>query len=130
MNPLGQAVTQDEVAREFIVRAVSQDELEFIVRPQRLQILECESIGFARVRTLYVDDLDNLLRNARQWAFAAGLEQNLIVGIQKMLHQRDDFALLQHGFAAGDLDEPAARTQTGHFAEHFFAASSCVHRKN
>src|ERR1019366_994987 len=109
----------NKVAGEFVVGAVGQDELEFIVRPERFQILEREGVGFAGVRTLHIDDLDDLLRNARQGPFAAGLDQHLVVGVQKLLHQGDDFALLQHGFAAGDLDQSASRTQPGDFAEHF-----------
>src|SRR5664279_3380951 len=119
MNALGQTMTQDEVAGEVVVRAVGQDELEFIMRPKRLQILGREGIRFARVRTLYVNNLDNVLRDARQGTLAAGLEQYLVVGVQKLLHHGDDFALLQHWLAAGDLDQSAERTQTGDFAEDF-----------
>ena len=31
-----------------------------------------------------------------------------------------DFALLQHGLAAGDLNQPAARTQRSTSLDHFF----------
>jgi len=41
----------------------------------------------------------------RQRALAAGLEQHLIASVEEVLHQRNDFALLQHGLAAGDLDQ-------------------------
>ena len=51
-----------------------------------------------------------------QGSFAAGFEQDLVVGVEELLHQRDDFALLQHGFAARDLDQAAAGAQAGNLA--------------
>src|SRR5208282_1791504 len=119
VNALSQPVILNKVARKFVVGAVGQDELQLVVRPERLQILEGECIRLTRVRTLYVDDLDDLFRDPREWTFAAGLKQNLVVGVQKLLHQGDDFALLQHRLAAGDLDEPAGRTESSDLAEHF-----------
>jgi len=68
------------------------------------------------VGTLHIDDLDDGFRDARQHAFAARFEQHLIIRVEKVLHQRDHFAFLQHGFATGDLDEPAVWTQARDFA--------------
>ena len=118
MNALCQFVIQDKVAGEFVVGAVCQDELDFVVWLERFQILECEGVWFAGVRTLHVDDLDDLFRDPRQDSFAAGLEQHLIASVQEVLHQRDDFPLLQHGLAARDLDQSTG-AQAGDFAEHF-----------
>src|ERR1700675_2466284 len=108
----------DTFALENLEALQSHDELKFIVRLERFQILECEGIWFAGMWALHIDDLDDLLRDPRQGALAAGLEQHLIASIQEVFHQRDDFALLQHGLAARDLDK-ATGAQTGDFAEHF-----------
>src|SRR5208282_23377 len=89
VNALSQPVILNKVARKFVVGAVGQDELQLVVRPERLQILEGECIRLTRVRTLYVDDLDDLFRDPREWTFA------------------------------GDLDEPAGRTESSDLAEHF-----------
>src|SRR5208282_647921 len=110
VNALDQSVMEDEVAGEFVVRAVGEDKLKFVVRFERFQIIESEGVWLARMRTLHIDNLDDSFRDPRQWAFAAGFEQHLIVGVQKLLHQGDDFAFLQHGLTAGNLDETAGRT--------------------
>ena len=83
-----------------------------------MQILERESIRLSRVRTLHIDDLNDLFRNTRQGAFAAGFEQDPIIGIEELLHERDDVALLQHRFAAGDLDHSAAWTEAGNLSQN------------
>ena len=69
-----------------------------------------KSVGLARVRTFYIHDLDDPAGHALERTLAAGLEQNSVARIQKTLHQRDKFALLQHGFAAGDFHQSAAGT--------------------
>ena len=48
--------------------------------------------------------------HALERTLAAGLEQDGVARIQETLHQRDKFALLQHGLAAGDLHQSAAGT--------------------
>ena len=42
-----------------------------------------------------------------QRTLAAGLEQHRVAVVQQALHQRHHFPLLQHGLAAGDLDQSA-----------------------
>src|SRR5204863_3723053 len=55
------------------------------------------------------------------------LQQNLVTPIEQLLHQWHDFPLLQHGFAARNLDQSAARAQARHFVQdlvtaHFLSA--------
>src|SRR5579863_2913664 len=65
-----------------------------------------------------------------QRALSTGFEQYGITIVQKTLHQGHDFPLLQHRFAAGDLDQ-SARTQHldlcgGFFHGHAMTAGESV----
>ena len=97
---------------------------------KRLQILNRECVGLAGVRAFHIDNLDDFFWHPRQRPFAAGFEQDLVVGVQKLFHQRDNIALLQHGFAAGDFDEAALGAQASYFAEYFLRDSFCCRRRS
>src|SRR6266478_711787 len=112
----------NEITRKLVVRAIAQHELDLIVGPERLQILDRKSIGLARVGTLHVHDLDDLHWHTRQGSLAAGLKQNLVAAVEQLLHKRNHFLLLQHRFAARDLDESTTRAQGNHLVEDFFPA--------
>lgn len=104
IDAAGEIVLADEVAGEFVVGAIGENEFQFVVSAKRVQILEREGIGFAGMGTLHVDNLDDFFGDMRERALATGFEQHLVVGVKELFHERDYFALLQHGFAAGDLD--------------------------
>src|ERR1039458_6021789 len=97
-----------EISGEFIIGAVRQDKLEFVVRFERFEIIEGESVRLARMRAFHIDDFDDLLWNSRQGAFAAGFEKHFVAASEQTLHERYHFALLQHGFAAGDFYQAVA----------------------
>src|SRR5215471_12672390 len=112
-------MTRDEVTRKFIVEPITDDELYFIMRHERLKVFHVKSVSFARVRAFHVDNLDHTLGDSRERPFAAGLEQYSEAAIQQALHQRYQFALLQHGLASGEFDQPPIWAQALHLVEHF-----------
>src|SRR5580698_7604586 len=120
VHPLRQIVPVSELLRELVVDAAAQDKFNFVVRGQGLEIFLAKSSARARVRTLHVDDLDDPGWNPLQWPLPTSLEQDAVAVVEEMLHQGDNFALLQHGLAAGDLDQPAAGTQPRNFVENRF----------
>src|SRR5580704_8695027 len=65
-----QALLLGKIARKFVVHTIADDELHFIVGRERLEIREVERIGFAGMRTLDVDDLDDTFRDSGQRALA------------------------------------------------------------
>ena len=66
VDAFGQTVAHDEVASEFVIGAVGQYKLDFIVRAERFEIFERERVRFSGMRTLHVYDLDDLLGNMLQ----------------------------------------------------------------
>ena len=40
-----------------------------------------------------------------EWAFAAGFDHEGVASVEQALHEGEEFFGLQHGFAAGELDE-------------------------
>src|ERR1700722_17512843 len=103
-HTLRQIMPFGELPGKFVVRPAAQNELDFIVCGQCRQVLQAKRAALARVRTLHVDDLDDARRNTLQRTLSAGLEQNRVPIVQQSLHEGDDFALLQHGLAARNLD--------------------------
>src|SRR5579871_142895 len=104
---------------KVIVSTAAQYEFDLILRRKRLKIIQSKSIGFPRLRALHVDYLDDPRRYLLQWALSACLEQNLIMAVKELLHERNKFAFLQHGLTACDLHQPAPRAQTAHLTQDF-----------
>ena len=121
-----------EVARELVIGAVGEHELHLVAPGKCVQVLTAKSIRRARVRTLHVHDLVDLFRHTGEQALATGLQQHGIAAVHESLHQRHQFALLQHRLAAGDLDKPHRRKPL-HFRQnlicrHFATAGKGVLR--
>src|SRR4051794_20995023 len=115
-----------EVARELVIAAATDHKFDFVVRLQDFEIFDMESVALTRVRTLHINDLHNTSRNPLQWPFAAGFDQYLVAGLKHSLHERNQFSFLQHGFAAGDLNQSRSWAQALNFIEdlvgrHFLA---------
>src|SRR4029077_15535931 len=73
VHPSAQLMTSHEVASEFVVRAITQHKLDFILRIERFEVFHVEGVGLARIWTLYVHDLNHTLGHPLQWPLAAGL---------------------------------------------------------
>ena len=98
----------DEVAGEVVVFAVGDDEFYFVVFGEGFEVFEAEGVGCAACAgTFDVDDLVDGFGDIGQRAFAAGLDHQREVLRQQAVHQRQEFFGLQHGLAAGELDEGA-----------------------
>ena len=75
---------------------------------ERFKIFEMECVRLRReCRAFHIDDFDDLTWNTLQRTFATGFQQNIVSRLEQSLHQGNDFALLQHWLAAGDLDQSA-----------------------
>src|SRR6185369_3878866 len=101
----GHEVVADEFASELVVVAVGEDELHFITLGESLQILRAEGSAFAGGRTFYVDDFVDFRRDVFKGTLAAGFDQNRVPKCEQPLHERNDFALVQHRFATCELDQ-------------------------
>ncbi len=119
---LRQAMPVGEVAGKFIVGATAQHKLNLVVRRQGLEIFGVEGVGLSRIWTLHVHDLDDFGGNPLQWPLSAGFEEHSIFSFQKLAHQRQQFPLLEHGFAAGDFHQPAVGTKLLHFVPHLLGS--------
>src|SRR5882762_184710 len=78
-------MARHEIPRKFIVDPIADDELYFVVREERFQVLEIECIRLARMRALHIHNLDDAMRNACQRTLAAGLDQRLLEAGYKVL---------------------------------------------
>jgi len=122
----------DEIASEFVIGAIGEDELDFVVGVEGFEIRLAKTIRGAGMRALYVHNLHDFRGNFVQWSLAAGLEQNFEAASHQALHQGHDFTFLQHGFAAGDFDQFAiGRAKSldfglNVFCGHFLAAGEGV----
>src|SRR5580700_6097533 len=105
-----QMMFASEPVGKVVVGAAAQDKLDFVLSIQALEVLHTKRVALAGVRTFHIDDLDDSGRNPLQRALSAGLKQNFVTAVQEPLHQRHDIALLQHGFATGDLNQTTTWT--------------------
>ena len=100
----------DEVAGELVVAAVGEDEFNLVAGCEGVEVFEAEAVGRRTgTRTLDVDDLVHGFRNIGQGALARGFDHELEAAVEEGLHEGEEFAGLQHGFAAGELDQAAGR---------------------
>jgi len=104
----GEAVGVDEVAGELVVGAIGEDELDFVVGGEGVEVFYAKGVGGgAGAGTLYVDDFVNGFGNGFQGLLTAGFDHENVISLEKAFHEGDEFAGLEHGFAAGELDEAA-----------------------
>ena len=76
----------DEVAGEVIIRAAAKDKLHFIAKCESIQIFKVKRLALARIRTLYIRNLNDPGWNLVQRPLPAGLEQNRVAAVQQALH--------------------------------------------
>jgi len=101
-------VVLDEVACEFIVCAIGEDELDFVVGGKGFEVFDTEGIGGGGgTGTFHVDDLVDGAGHGCERLFAAGFDHEGVVLREETVHEREEFAGLQHRLAAGELDEAA-----------------------
>jgi len=104
----GEAVGADEVAGEFVVGAIGEDELYFVVGGEGFEVFEAEGVGGGScARALYVDDFVDGAGHGCERLFAAGFDHEGVVAREQAIHEGEEFAGLEHGFTAGELDEAA-----------------------
>src|ERR1700734_1681347 len=92
------------------------------MRSQRLDILDMKCIGLAGIWALYIYYLDDFRWHLLQRALSASFKQYAISGFQQLEHEGDEFALLQHGLTAGNLNQTAAGVESSYLVPHFFGA--------
>ena len=102
-----QVVRADEVAGVVVVVARGEDELELVARGEGGEVLQAEAQMLAAAGAFDIDDLVDLGGDGFERTLAAGFQQQLVVEGEKLVQQGDEFALLQHGLAAGDFDQAA-----------------------
>ena len=101
----GEVVLGDEGAGEVVVGAVGEDELDFVVLREGGEVLQAEAVGGrAGSRALDVDDLVDGFGDEVEGALAGGLDHEGVAAGEELVHEREEFAGLEHGFAAGKLD--------------------------
>jgi len=102
----GEAVGVDEVAGELVVGAIGEDEFYFVVGGEGFEVFDAEGVGgSAGAGTLYVDDFMDRAGHGCEGLFAAGLDHEGVIVCQEAVHEGQELACLEHGFAAGELDE-------------------------
>lgn len=104
-----ETVAANEIAGVLVILTRGENELQFVARREGGEILQAETQVLAAAWALDVHDLVDLARDEFQWTLAAGFQQKFVAAGKKLLHEGDQLALLQHGLAAGDLDEAAFR---------------------
>ena len=105
---VGEAVGADEVAGELVVGAIGEDELDLIIRGEGVEVFEAEGVGGgAGAGAFDVDDLVDGAGDVCEGLFAAGLDHEGVVVGEEAVHEGQKFAGLEHGLAAGELDEAA-----------------------
>ncbi len=105
-----EGVGADEVAGELVVESIGEDEFDFVAACEGVEIFEAEAVGgCASARAFNVDDLVHGFGDVSEGALAGGLDHEIEAAIEESLHQRNKFAGLQHGFAAGELHQTARR---------------------
>src|SRR5438105_9025400 len=105
-RPCGEMMSSDHVACVFIIDAIPDDELHFVVRAQAIEVAPIHLLRLAAAGALHIENRYDLLGDACGAAMAAGFEQHRAAAIDQRLHERID-VLLQQRLAAGDLDERA-----------------------
>ena len=83
----------DETGRPVVIRAIGDDELQLVSRPERLEILPSVAIALPASGALDVDDPPHALRNVLDRQAAAGLEHHFETPGQKRPHQIDRLGL-------------------------------------
>jgi len=109
----------DEFAGVVLVLTGGENELEFVADGEGGEILRTEALMLATAGTLHIHDLVNLGGDECERTLAAGFQQHLVVEGDELAHEGDEFALLQHGLAAGDFYESAGGREALHFGEDF-----------
>ena len=98
----------DEVAGEIVVVAVADDEFNFVIFGEGFEVFEAEGVGCGACSgAFYVDDLVDGFGDVGQRALAAGLDHQGEVLGEEAVHEGEELFGLQHGLAAGELDEGA-----------------------
>ena len=106
----GQVVVLDQASGPVVVFAVADDELDFVVRAEAVDVVGVVAVGLARGGGFYVHDADDAGVGASvvvEVDGAAGLDED---GFPRVAETGDEVvdALLEEWFAAGDLDEVAS----------------------
>ena len=109
----------NEVAGVLVVFARGEDELQLVARGESGEVLRAEAQMLAAAGTFDIDNFVDLARHEFERTFAAGFHQQLIVRGEKLAQEGDELAVLQHGLAAGDLDQPAGGRKALDFGEDF-----------
>src|SRR2546425_12784012 len=102
MDALGQAMPRGEVARKLVVAAAGDDELDFILAVDRVEIGWIEGICLTRIGALDVHDFHHLARKLSDIALAAGLDQHCVTRSEKFIGQWIDVGL-QQWLTAGEF---------------------------
>ncbi len=99
----------DEVAGELVVAAVAEDELDLVARGEAVEVGHAEAAGgVAGAGAFDVDDLVDGGRHFAEGAFAAGLHHEGVAAVlEQAVHEGKEFAGVEHGLAAGELNERA-----------------------
>ena len=111
-DPRRQVVSCDDLAREVVVGAILDDELDLVVRLEPVEVAPVVPVRFAAGRAFDVDNLENGRRHAHRGTMAARLEHHGASGGQQPIHQRVDI-FLQKRFPTRDLDQRRAERLDG-----------------
>ncbi len=103
-----EVVGEDEVASEVVVSAVGEDEFDFVVFGEGSEVLHPEGVGCGACSGAFdVDDFVDGGGDFSEGALAGGLDHEGVAGVEEAAHEGEEFAGLEHGFTAGELDERA-----------------------
>ena len=98
-----------KLPRKLVVGPAAQHKFDFVMRPQSASRFSMQNVSPSPESGHFTSTiLMHSRRNPLQRPLSAGLEQHLIAVVQQTLHQRHHFPLLQHGLAAGNLNQTAA----------------------
>jgi len=112
-----QAVGANEVTGVLVILARGEDELELVAGGEGGEVFRTEAQMLAAGGTFDIDNFVNLAGNEFEGTLAAGFEQHSEVEGEKLMHEGDQLALLQHGLSTGDFDEAAAGREALNFKE-------------
>ena len=103
-----EGVGADEVAGEVVVFAGGDDKFDLVARGEGGEVFEAEGVGGGACSGAFdVDDFVDGLGDVGEGTFAGGLDHEGVAAGEEGVHKGEEFFGLEHGFAAGELDEGA-----------------------
>lgn len=132
-HSLVNGVSADKVPCKLVVLSVGDDKFHLIVLREGHKVLKAKSVGRSpRTRTFDVDNLVDSVGDIAQRSLTACLDHQCVILSKQAVHQRKKLFGLQHGLAAGELNQ-RARSESFDLLLDFiqikgFATQECVLR--